>query len=86
MLDGELVGPELVGAFVGIGAGLGHVEAEDDVRSLDRIVADLLVGGPGVTDEAHGCGQNGGAGCSGDERAAARKAATGVVGHGLRSL
>ena len=30
VLDGELVGAQLVGAFVGIGAGLGHVEAEGD--------------------------------------------------------
>jgi hypothetical protein len=55
VLDGELERAQLVGALVGIGAGLGHVEAEHHLRALDREVADrLLVRRPGVAHEVPG--------------------------------
>jgi len=41
MLDGELIGAELVGALVGIGAGLRHVEAEGHRRAVAGVVAEV---------------------------------------------
>src|SRR3546814_1986907 len=52
VLHGELVGAQLVGALVGVGTGLRHVESEGHRRVAARIVAE--VGAEGVPHEEGG--------------------------------
>ena len=54
VLDGQLEGAQLVGALVGIGAGLGHVEAERDGVALRRVGEARVAIGPDGAGEDRG--------------------------------
>ena len=77
VFDGETVGAQFVGAFVGVGAGLRDIEAEDEFAEFFRVVAEVSVG-PGLMGEGDGSGAEGGG-------AALDEAAAGMVGvfHGF---
>ena len=63
VLDGELIGLQLVGAFVGIRTGLRHVEAESD-RVARRVVAEFLSPCALAEHQRRCCGGEQGRACS----------------------
>ena len=77
VLDGQLVGAQLVRAFVGVGAGLRDIEAEDEFALFFRVVAEVPVG-PGFVSEGDGAGADRGG-------SALNETASGMIGlfHGF---